>query len=48
MSVKKIEKSQKFGYSVVLEEGEDGNKYKAFLSDNAHYIFDLQTGDMMT
>ena len=41
MSVKRIEKSQKFGYSVVLEEDENGNKYKAFLSDNAHYIFDL-------
>lgn len=48
MSVKRIEKSQKFGYSVVLEEDESGNKYKAFLSDNANYIFDLQTGDMMT
>lgn len=42
MSVKRIEKSQKFGYSVVLEEDESGNKYKAFLSDNANYIFDLQ------
>ena len=48
MSVKIIEESQKFGYSVALAEDENGDKYKAFISDKANYAFDLQTGDMMT
>ena len=48
MPVKMIEESQKFGYRVILIEDENGDKYKAFISDKANYAFDLQTGNMMT
>lgn len=47
-SIKIIEESPKYGYRVALSEDADGSKYKAFFSKKANYIFDLQTGDMMT